>query len=433
MGERLRRPVTDDPFAFATAQLSPTGRRILEAAHRVLTRDGYEGLTLRRIAAEAGETKSLIIYHFDSKAGLVATLVDSLWHDTDVALVDGLGDPPDPLTGHAHELIGLHRDLALRTPLYATYFDLLPHILRDRDARHRLAQFYDSYRRIGCMCLESSSVPRSERATLATLLLGIGEGVAAQALVDPGIVDTEMVFGLLAEMLRAYLGGDAGPTLTAVRQALDREAAAPPAPPEAEPRPTDGLAPVAVNLLTAAHRIVVGRGVRALTLETISARSGEPRSAVSYYFGDKAGLVDRLHASVAYDNRTRVRRVVRRLPAGAARIPAVIAVQQRALSRLTAFRLHYQLLPVVLRDATLRAREAATHRWLRDVVAGCLAGSDDPERQRELQGLASLAIATPAGLAIQNLVATDDVDPAALLDVWTRVVLGALAESSPHG
>ncbi|MBN2203614.1 MAG: TetR/AcrR family transcriptional regulator [Thermoleophilia bacterium] len=422
----MARPVAGEAFAYATARLSPTARRILEAAHRVLTRDGYEGLTLRRIAAEAGETKSLIIYHFESKAGLVATLVDSLWHDTDVALVDGLHEPPDPLTGHARELIALHRDLALQTSLYATYFDLLPYILRDRDARRRLAEFYDSYRRIGVMCLESSTVPLEDRDALTTLLLGIGEGVAAQALIDPDAVDTEGVFALLAEMLYACLGGTAGPLVAQVREAVDWESGAPPLPPETEPDPAGDLAPVAVNLLTAARQVVHERGFRALTLETVAARAGEPRSAVSYYFGDKRGLVHRLHATVDHQNRALMRRAVRRLPVGVKRIPAVIATQERALTRLTAFRRHYELLPVVLRDEALRVREASAHRSLRDALAGCLAGSDEPGRLRRLQGLASLSIAAPAGLAIQRLVASEDVDPAAALHLWTRIVMGAL-------
>jgi AcrR family transcriptional regulator len=433
MEEPVARPVAGEAFAYATARLSPTARRILEAAHRVLTRDGYEGLTLRRIAAEAGETKSLIIYHFESKAGLVATLVDSLWHDTDVALVAGLREPADPLTGHARELIALHRDLALQTSLYATYFDLLPYILRDRAARRRLAEFYDSYRRIGAMCLESSVVPLEERDTLTTLLLAIGEGVAAQALIDPDAVDTEGVFALLADMLHTSLGGTAGPLVEAVREGVDWEACAPPLPPETEADPAGDLAPVAVNLLTAARRVVHERGFRALTLETVAARAGEPRSAVSYYFGDKRGLVDRLHATVAYRNRALMRGAVRRLPSGVERIPAVIATQERALTRLTPFRRHYDMLPVVLRDEALRAREAATHQGLRDALAGCLAGSDEPGRLQCLQGLASLSIAAPAGLAIQRLVAADDADPAALHRVWTRIVMGALEAPAAHG
>jgi len=431
MEEPVRRPVEGDPFAYATARLSPTARRILEAARRILTRDGYEGLTLRRIAAEAGETKSLIIYHFDSKAGLVATLVDSLWHDADVALVAGLAEPPDPLTGHARQLIGLHRDLALQTPLYATYFDLLPYILRDRVARCRLAQFYDSYRRIGVMCLESSTVPVGDRATLTTLLLGIGEGVAVQALIDPDGVDVAGVFALLAEMVHAALGGAPSRAVAQVREAVDWESGAPAPRADVGPDPAAGLSPVAANLLAAALQVLHEQGLRALTLEAIATRAGESRSAVSYYFGDKHGLVDRLHASIDHENRDLVRRAVRRLPAGMERIPSTIAAHRRTLAQMTPYRRHYELLPAVLRDEDLRARQAATLRWRRDALAGCIAGGDEPERVRRLQGLASLTIAVPAGVAIQRLVAPEGVETDPILDLWTGVVMRALGAPAP--
>ncbi|MEE4274421.1 MAG: TetR family transcriptional regulator, partial [Thermoleophilia bacterium] len=53
---RSARLVTHD----AAAELSPTARRILAAARRVLGRAGFKGLTLEAIAAEAGENKASI-------------------------------------------------------------------------------------------------------------------------------------------------------------------------------------------------------------------------------------------------------------------------------------------------------------------------------------------------------------------------------------
>ena len=425
-GDTTPRAAAVDPFAYATARLSPTARRILEAAHRVLTRDGYEGLTLRRIAAEADETKSLILYHFESKAGLVATLVDSLWHDADVALVDGLCDRPDDITGHASQLIGLHRDLALQSSLYGTYFDLLPHILRDRDARTRLAQFYDSYRLMGLMCLEPSTLARTDLVPLTILLLGIGEGIAAQALLDPEETDIQEAFTLLDDMLRTSLGGQPGAAVSRLRDAFDWASSAPDAPDDDEPDPAADLSPVASNLLTAAQHVVHAKGLRALTLDSIAERAGEPRSSISYYFGDKRGLVDRIHAAELRETRALSRRAVRRLPAGAERVPAVMAAQEHMLARPTSYRRQYEMLPAVLRDDTLRARHVVHLRWLRDATATSLAGSDDPERVRRLRTLASLTLAGPSGVAIQRLVAPCDVDPTPVLDAWTRIAMSSL-------
>ena len=48
--------------------------RLLVAAHRVLTRDGLEGLTLRAIAREAGVSHGAPLRHFTSLAALLAAV-----------------------------------------------------------------------------------------------------------------------------------------------------------------------------------------------------------------------------------------------------------------------------------------------------------------------------------------------------------------------
>jgi len=45
--------------------------RILEAAIEVLKSEGYAGLTIAKVAATAGESKPLVVYHYGSKQGLV--------------------------------------------------------------------------------------------------------------------------------------------------------------------------------------------------------------------------------------------------------------------------------------------------------------------------------------------------------------------------
>ena len=45
--------------------------RILDAAIEVLKSDGYAGLTIAKVAAKAGESKPLVVYHYGSKQGLV--------------------------------------------------------------------------------------------------------------------------------------------------------------------------------------------------------------------------------------------------------------------------------------------------------------------------------------------------------------------------
>ena len=67
------RPPLDDP----TPDLSPRASILLEAARRILLRDGLSHVTYEEIAKESGETQSLIRYYFGDKAGLLRALIQS--------------------------------------------------------------------------------------------------------------------------------------------------------------------------------------------------------------------------------------------------------------------------------------------------------------------------------------------------------------------
>lgn len=53
-----------------------TATRILEAARQVLIDDGYDGLSMAAVADEFDGSQSLIHYHFDSREGLLAALLE---------------------------------------------------------------------------------------------------------------------------------------------------------------------------------------------------------------------------------------------------------------------------------------------------------------------------------------------------------------------
>ena len=61
----------------------------------MLARDGFSGLTLEAITAEAGENKAAIHYHFGNKDALITTLVEWLDHDDSVRLVAQLSEERD--------------------------------------------------------------------------------------------------------------------------------------------------------------------------------------------------------------------------------------------------------------------------------------------------------------------------------------------------
>jgi len=419
--------VRDEQTAVVLGALSPTARRILTAAFRVLERDGYEGLSLRRIAAEAGETRSLIAYHFENKAGLVATLVDSLWHDADVRLEHEVKALVADPRGRLFALTGLHLRLARQSGLYRTYFDLLPHILRDDDARSRLTRTYRSYRRIGELCLAPAVGERADPLALATLLLAAGEGLGVQVLLDGDDRVAVAAFALLERQVVAHLGlgrppaGSAppasatGPVTAGGEDAFLRGL----------PDPTVGLVPAAGRVLRAALALLNDEGPQALTAEMLAARSGEPPSSVFYYFGDKHGL---LAAVLAAGEQRLGQAILRAARPVVARSPGPVAVADltaKLFAQQGWMRTFFNSFPLTQRDAELHRIEADFTHFLRDSLAAYLRRSGVPEA--DLMPLSWLCLGLMYGLAIQRLVDRNGTPVAETIETWRALLAQSAA------
>jgi AcrR family transcriptional regulator len=69
---------------------------ILESAVRVAIRDGLLGMTLEKVAREAGVSKGGLIYHFASKEALVREMLEYFWQQREQALLERIADDPNP-------------------------------------------------------------------------------------------------------------------------------------------------------------------------------------------------------------------------------------------------------------------------------------------------------------------------------------------------
>lgn len=196
--------------------------------------------------------------------------------------------------------------------------------------------------------------------------------------------------------------------------------------------PLSGLPKTARKLLLAAKHIVGADGIRALTLQAVSAAAGENKAMISYYFGNKAGLIAAVLDSVIHDEYV----------ASQDRMKNVDTTQRRKqlvdeMRRMTAaaeeFRVFFELLPCVLRDEALRRRLAALYKWYWNMKLEWLgagdtrAALDDPD----LLGLTQILSAVIDGLAVQNAI-DPDLDLANAYSVFLRMLEGSLS-MSPDG
>jgi AcrR family transcriptional regulator len=234
--------VTQDP----ARELSPTARRILAGARRVLAREGFSGLSLEAIATEAGENKASIRYHFGNKAGLITALTDLVVHDENMQLLKGLshgqGDRVDVL-------MQMHRRTTLNAAGYRLFFDLFPNVVRDAALWPRMAKLYRWYRELDALALapEADDERRARVEVLTSLTVAVCDGLAMQHVSDPAF-DLEPVFEQYERIVRATLrdfgvADDGNTPPGAVEDAATVPPSAPKKPAAAKPSEAKAVAP----------------------------------------------------------------------------------------------------------------------------------------------------------------------------------------------
>jgi AcrR family transcriptional regulator len=193
-------------------ELSPTARKLVAAARRLLAREGFGALTVESVAVEAGAYRDAVRYHFGGKAALIAAVVDSLAHDQSVAAYAEsrrlpAGGP------RVHALMTGDRQLAADRAGFGDFFAILPHVVVDDELRRRVAALYDWYRDLYVAAVAEPEEPgRDVRLRrLASLMVAVTDGLAVQKLLDPEGVDLEPLFALWERMLAAELVGRASP------------------------------------------------------------------------------------------------------------------------------------------------------------------------------------------------------------------------------
>jgi AcrR family transcriptional regulator len=153
------------------------------------------------------------------------------------------------------------------------------------------------------------------------------------------------------------------------------------------------------------------RGFAALTLEAVGREAGEPRSSVTYYFGDKRGLVKAMVAAQFHQQRKLAVRMIGGAGEGpGCRVRAVCATRE-LLGDLTSFRVFFDLLPVLTRDDELGALLVGHDRWLVDLMAAGLRTGDEPAFAARAGLLATLQLAAADGLAMQVICDPRGFDP----------------------
>lgn len=170
--------------------MDETRQRILAAAHRVFSAEGFRGATTRRIASEAGVNEVTLFRHFTSKEQLLCAAVD--WHSAiAIAGIDAHplpGEPADLRAELRAFLLGTLRGfLASHTAVRTTFGEWGHHPELDERLMRSTNHVYDMLERY----LASAQA-------LGLIRPGVDPTVLAQTLLATVFAD-----GMLREVLPA--------------------------------------------------------------------------------------------------------------------------------------------------------------------------------------------------------------------------------------
>jgi TetR/AcrR family transcriptional regulator, transcriptional repressor of bet genes len=156
--------------------------RILEAAIEVLKSDGYAGLTIAKVAAVAGESKPLVVYHYGSKQGLVQAAgraIAEMITGEVLAAVDGASTVEAVIRGVD---TGVERVLDRDERVARLYFDLAAVSVVDPAIRETIAEVNEQWRVVLIQLLTDASdgVPAGRARVLALMVIAGVQGMTLE-------------------------------------------------------------------------------------------------------------------------------------------------------------------------------------------------------------------------------------------------------------
>jgi AcrR family transcriptional regulator len=198
--------VTSEPADRDLADLPPTAKRILAAAQDILAERGYAELTMTAIAQVSGANRALVSYYFGGKAGLLATLVETLFLNPDVGYVEEIRTTRSGAE-RADAFLDWQRRVSASDRTNRMLYELLPHALREPEVRARFVDEYRAYREVDGDCLSGAARELSEEEleALAAVSIAVVEGLGIQRALDPDGFDHAAAWHMWRDVVGSYL------------------------------------------------------------------------------------------------------------------------------------------------------------------------------------------------------------------------------------
>jgi AcrR family transcriptional regulator len=200
---------------MAYAKSAVSSQQIIDAAIRVLARQGYAKTSLLEIAKEAGMSKGALHYHYPTKEALIHTVLETACNAVQARTMQAWSPSDNPFAALRKSLEELWATRAERSDEALVVADLLALSLSDESLRPRLAEFYDLGAQQIRAYLEQNLIslglePRISLEILPRIVIGLLDGLVMQAFVDPDALSPDEVVDAVQTIAISIFTGGSG-------------------------------------------------------------------------------------------------------------------------------------------------------------------------------------------------------------------------------
>ncbi|MBT8452097.1 MAG: TetR/AcrR family transcriptional regulator [Deltaproteobacteria bacterium] len=197
------------------AKSAVSSQQIVDAAIRVLARQGYAKTSLLDIAKEAGMSKGALHYHYPTKEALIHTVLETACNAVQARTMQAWSPSDNPFAALRKSLEELWATRAERSDEALVVADLLALSLSDESLRPKLAEFYElgaqqirAYLEQNLMSLGLE--PRISPDILPRIVIGLLDGLVMQAFVDPDALSPDEVVDAVQTIAISIFTGGSG-------------------------------------------------------------------------------------------------------------------------------------------------------------------------------------------------------------------------------
>jgi AcrR family transcriptional regulator len=181
---------------------------IVDAAVRVIARQGYANTSLMDIASEVGMSKGAVHYHFPTKEALMAQVLQTACDEVATRTRGAWTESDNPVEALRSSLRELWRVRASLSDEAKVVADLLAQSLHDHTLRPPLAEYYrfasqQVQEHLNQHLNTLGLKPKLNPEKIPRLMHALLDGLLMQKIVDPEAIQEEFVIEALETMAQA--------------------------------------------------------------------------------------------------------------------------------------------------------------------------------------------------------------------------------------